>query len=66
MLKRDITIGNVYRVKVSGQLTDVRVDRTGNVPRHNRVQRFWGTNLRTNREVSFTAAKCRREVNTSL
>ena len=61
MKQRDITIGKVYAMKVSGKLAPVRVDRTYRNFR-NRVQ-FYGTNLRTNRMIGpFTSSRCRWEI----
>lgn len=70
ILKKDVKVGSVYVVKVSGKLCRVRIDREEPV-RHSSVLRsggkpirfgggWWGTNLETNREVRIkSAAKLR-------
>ena len=57
MLKRDVIVGNVYLVKVSGKLASVRL--TAESPHGGWV----GRNETTGREVRIkTAAKLRREL----
>ena len=55
--KEDVVLGNVYRVKLRGRFTDVRIDSV------NRLGGWNATNLATGREVRIrSAAKLRREV----
>ena len=56
MQKHNIKVGSIYIVKVSGQLTKVRITRE-----HNRGG-WYGTNLATGREIRIrTAARLRSE-----
>ena len=59
MKKRDVKIGSVYAVKVSGQIAPVRLDSVAF-----RSGRGWlGTNLRTKRQIRIlTAGKLRCEL----
>lgn len=63
MKQAEVEIGQVYAVKVSGTVSPVRVDgaRTSQWATPTR-RKFTGTNLRTGKTVSFTAAKCRYRV----
>lgn len=58
MKKNQIKVGNVYVAKVSGQLTDVRIDRES-------TRGGWlATNLRTGRTIHLrTAGRLRGEAN---
>lgn len=60
MKLEEVQIGKLYRCKVSGQITTVKLMRE--LPkRRGRVQRFIALNTRTQREISVTAARLRCE-----
>lgn len=61
MKQADVKLFKTYIVKVSGREVPVKVLRTLNGLISNR-RWYVGLNLTTNREVQFTAAKCREEV----
>ena len=57
MRKSEVSLGKVYIVKVSGTLQKVRLDRLSP------YGGWYGTNLRTHREIRiYTAGKLRKEV----
>jgi hypothetical protein len=61
MRKNQVQVGLTYRVKVSGVVTDVRLDT------ENPHGGWNGTNIKTGRSVRVkTAGRLRREVNTEL
>lgn len=57
MKKADVRIGSTYRARVSGKITDIRIDSPS------QFGGWHATNLQTGREVRVkTAARLRREV----
>jgi hypothetical protein len=59
----EVVIGQVYEVRVSGRISQVRVRRVEQVARFGRSRtRWYGVNLETGREVSGTPARLRRRV----
>lgn len=64
--KKDVEVGAIYVMKVSGALTHVRIDEVYVARGYKQDRTHWrGTNLRTGREVMVrSAAKLRSKVTT--
>lgn len=61
MLKKQVEIGGVYRMKVSGKIVDVKITHVASYGGG-----WFGENLTTGREVRVkTAGKLRRRVDTA-
>lgn len=58
----EVQIGEVYVVRVSGRPAPVKLVSGHQSPGSGRVTRFEGYNLATGRQVTLTAAKCRRQL----
>jgi len=65
MLLKDVKIGGLYRAKISGNFTNVRILDKQKGGWSGRQTRFTARNQSTGREVTFTAAKLRYEVKVS-
>jgi hypothetical protein len=60
MKTRDIEIGQVYAVKISGKLVAVRIDGCDAV---HKLQRWHGINLATGRKITIKSPqRCRRKL----
>ena len=57
MLQKDVQIGTVYGVKVSGSVAPVRIESTKESLLSGKMRRHWsGTNLRSGRSIFIRSA----------
>lgn len=65
MKKKDVVIGHTYVIRVSGQLTRVKIEGWCEPsPLGRRQERWHGININTGREIRGTAARLRGEAAT--
>jgi len=68
MKRAEVQVGKVYAVRIGGQFgtSPVRIQRFYRPSLNGRQERWVGVNLRTGREITGTAARCRREIPETL